>query len=148
MAEIPAPGFLSSIRLALSETGGRDPFAELRELHNPTTSWSGKKQCAHCAELCHSRSGLGCEDVDAEWPCPTIEILDAIAGADAPVTAITEVIEGGWYRSLLPSGELWCESSDRDDIRRQGPNGVPLTRQMMVTTIAKTWIPYEVADDE
>lgn len=33
--------------------------------------------CQYCAELCHSRSGLGCADdgLDAPWPCETIRIL-------------------------------------------------------------------------
>jgi hypothetical protein len=34
------------------------------------------KVCGHCASLCHSRSGLGCDDpTDALYPCDTIKLL-------------------------------------------------------------------------
>ena len=33
--------------------------------------------CEECHYLCHSRSGLVCDDVDGEWPCATIQALDA-----------------------------------------------------------------------
>jgi hypothetical protein len=32
-------------------------------------------QCGHCAELCHSRSGLGCDSPDAPYPCETVQLL-------------------------------------------------------------------------
>jgi hypothetical protein len=70
-----------------------DPARVLREvealraiidLHEPreyvtylkhVTYW----QCGYCAGLCHSRSGLGCEQpVDALWPCDTVRLLAAI----------------------------------------------------------------------
>lgn len=150
--EILPAGFLSSIRLQVEQTGGRDPFAKLRELHREGKAYgSGKPVCEHCAELCHSETGLGCgwpgPEPDGAWPCPTIQILDAIEPDDAPMTAITEVVEGGWYRSLLPSGELWCESSNPDDMRREGPPGLTLTLQRIVTTTTQTWVPYEVDDE-
>jgi len=44
-------------------------------LHRATTSYTGKKQCEHCAEQCHSRSGLNCDDPDAEWPCLTVQVV-------------------------------------------------------------------------
>jgi hypothetical protein len=56
------------------------------DLHEPVPSgysegrWSsgsqhGELQCSHCAGLCHSGSGLNCENPDAPWPCPTVRIL-------------------------------------------------------------------------
>jgi hypothetical protein len=36
---------------------------------------TGELQCEHCAEQCHSRSGLGCEQPDAPWPCPTVRLV-------------------------------------------------------------------------
>jgi hypothetical protein len=72
-----------------------DPARVLREvealraiidLHEPreyvtylkhVTYW----QCGYCADLCHSRSGLGCDSPDAPWPCETAELLEA----DQPV---------------------------------------------------------------
>jgi hypothetical protein len=56
------------------------------DLHAPFTQPYGSKhvQCGHCADLCHSRSGLGCDDpVDAPWPCPTVRLL-ALPYADDP----------------------------------------------------------------
>lgn len=45
-----------------------------------THNWSAGlripvQQCDHCADLCHSRSGLMCESPDAPWPCPTVRIV-------------------------------------------------------------------------
>ncbi|MFG1846751.1 hypothetical protein [Micromonospora carbonacea] len=35
-------------------------------------------QCEHCDELCHSDSGLACDDpVDGLWPCPTVRTVAA-----------------------------------------------------------------------
>ena len=43
-----------------------------------------RPQCAYCAGLCHSRSGLGCDDpIDALWPCDTVRLL-ALPYADHP----------------------------------------------------------------
>ena len=52
------------------------------ELHKEVGSWrSGVYQCGQCAELCHSTSGLGCEDpIDAVWPCPTVVAIQAALG--------------------------------------------------------------------
>ena len=49
------------------------------ELHKEVGSWrSGVYQCGQCAELCHSTSGLGCEDpIDAVWPCPTVVAIQS-----------------------------------------------------------------------
>lgn len=52
----------------------------VRALHAPVVAWTGQltyvAQCGHCASLCHSRSGLGCDSPDAPWPCDTIRALD------------------------------------------------------------------------
>jgi len=52
------------------------------ELHKEVGSWrSGVYQCGQCAELCHSTSGLGCEDpIDAVWPCPTVVAIRTALG--------------------------------------------------------------------
>ena len=52
------------------------------ELHKEVGSWrSGVYQCGQCAELCHSTSGLGCEDpIDAVWPCPTVTAIQSALG--------------------------------------------------------------------
>jgi hypothetical protein len=51
----------------------------LLDLHKPVPSGSiykpGPLVCTHCAELCHSRSGLGCDDLDGVYPCPTVRPL-------------------------------------------------------------------------
>ena len=39
-------------------------------------------ECEHCASLCHSRSGLGCETPDAPWPCDEIADLAASLGME------------------------------------------------------------------
>lgn len=52
-------------------------IAELRALHTPTLlNFHKVKQCEHCAELCHSHSGLMCDDTDGQYPCPTIQIVE------------------------------------------------------------------------
>ena len=50
--------------------------------HKCVESWrSGVYQCGHCAELCHSTSGLGCDDpIDAVWPCPTVAAIHQALG--------------------------------------------------------------------
>jgi hypothetical protein len=60
------------------------------ELHEPIPSQyvggryvgrPGDLQCSFCASLCHSSSGLRCEDPDAPWPCETVNLLaQAYAG--------------------------------------------------------------------
>ena len=46
------------------------------ELHKPMTGVnyrSNTPQCSYCRSLCHSNSGLNCEDDgDGLWPCGTI----------------------------------------------------------------------------
>lgn len=56
---------------------------QIVELHVPEEPWSGagRLQCAHCAGLCHSETGLGCEvEGDALFPCKTLLILAAGLG--------------------------------------------------------------------
>lgn len=49
------------------------------DLHEPRPSGSinrsGPTQCGYCADLCHSRSGLGCDSPDAPYPCDTVRLL-------------------------------------------------------------------------
>lgn len=42
-------------------------------------------QCAYCASLCHSRSGLGCDDLDAPAPC--LEITDLASSLGIEVSS-------------------------------------------------------------
>lgn len=51
------------------------------------------------------------------------------------------------YRSTLPDGSIWCESSDPEDMRRPGPPGIKLSRWSLVTTITYSWEPYEEDED-
>lgn len=62
-----------------------DAKRKLLDLHAPFKSnWHrGVLQCDHCAELCHSRSGLGCDSPDAPYPCPTVRLI-ALPYADRP----------------------------------------------------------------
>lgn len=49
---------------------------KLLDLHAPFTDHAGRVRCDHCSELCHSRSGLGCDEpADAMYPCPTVSLL-------------------------------------------------------------------------
>lgn len=41
-------------------------------------------QCDYCASLCHSRSGLGCDDPDAPAPCLEITDLATSLGIEVP----------------------------------------------------------------
>lgn len=46
------------------------------DLHAPLADYKGRVQCEYCAGLCHSRSGLGCDDpADAMYPCETVVLL-------------------------------------------------------------------------
>lgn len=64
-----------------------DAKRRMLELHAPVASGSyiqpGPLQCEHCADQCHSRSGLGCDSPDAPWPCDTVRLL-ALPYADRP----------------------------------------------------------------
>lgn len=64
-----------------------DAKRQLLDLHEPRPSGSiirsGPTQCGYCADLCHSRSGLGCDSPDAPYPCDTVRLL-AQPYADRP----------------------------------------------------------------
>lgn len=48
------------------------------DLHSPRSDYQGRQVCEYCADLCHSRSGLGCDDPDAPYPCDTVRLLAGI----------------------------------------------------------------------
>lgn len=54
----------------------------IRELHQPRETRPARfdqpaqVRCGHCADMCHSYTGLNCEyPYDAAWPCSTIQAL-------------------------------------------------------------------------
>jgi Family of unknown function (DUF6221) len=47
------------------------------DLHALQNDERGRAQCAYCARLCHSNSGLWCGEPDAPYPCETVRILVA-----------------------------------------------------------------------
>ncbi len=53
------------------------------ELHAPCVDGRDRAVCEYCSSLCHSRTGLMCDDPDAPYPCDTLRLL-AIAYADQP----------------------------------------------------------------
>lgn len=58
-------------------------FAALRavlDLHQPRDSVWAPQQCGHCADLCHSSSGLGCDQPEAPWPCATVHAIQSALG--------------------------------------------------------------------
>lgn len=64
-----------------------DAKRRILDLHAPVATgptWQpGPPQCEHCAGLCHSWSGTGCEGPDAPYPCPTVRLLAVpMAGRD------------------------------------------------------------------
>jgi len=80
-------GYPSRVRADL------DAKRQIIELHSPEPSHyvngrfifdePGTPQCEYCASLCHSRSGLSCDDPDAPYPCDTVRLL-ALPYADRP----------------------------------------------------------------
>ena len=59
------------------------PWQALRavlELHKPVempyAKVEGTLTCNYCSGLCHSRSGLSCEDCPPLYPCPTIQEIE------------------------------------------------------------------------
>lgn len=69
---------------------GNDPATVIRhcerdlmvlERHVPSGS-QRPVQCEFCAWLCHSRSGLGCDDPDAPYPCDEVRDLAAAYGIE------------------------------------------------------------------
>lgn len=63
------------IMAAIGDVEG-SPTERVRALHIQKLDYKGRPYCEECASLCHSRSGLGCDDVDGAWPCATIAALD------------------------------------------------------------------------
>lgn len=49
---------------------------DVLNLHAPRQYSDGTQlQCGHCADNCHSFSGLGCDSPDARWPCSTVRAV-------------------------------------------------------------------------
>ena len=68
------------------------PLAEVAlqaiiDLHAPVADGEGRLQCQHCSGLCHSRSGLSCDDPDAPFPCETIRLIAGTESGDTHVVA-------------------------------------------------------------
>ena len=54
------------------------------ELHKPVempyAKVEGTLTCNYCSGLCHSRSGLSCDDCPPLYPCPTIQAIEKELG--------------------------------------------------------------------
>lgn len=72
-------------KFAQQQLADVDAKRRIIELHSPfTNTYKKHVQCGHCAEQCHSYSGLSCDTpADALWPCPTARLL-ALPYADRP----------------------------------------------------------------
>lgn len=46
-----------------------------------------------------------------------------------------------WYRALLPDGMIWVESRDPEDMKRPGPEGIPLKFERM--TVRRVYGPWQ-----
>lgn len=74
---------LATINKTLTLDGWEDDIDTWRvalravvELHAPRQhDFSEALQCVHCADQCHSGSGLGCDSPDAPYPCDTIQVI-------------------------------------------------------------------------
>lgn len=85
--------FVEAPRRDVSHIARHDPARVLREvtmkrdllaLHKPgKADFYDVDQCDHCADQCHSSSGLSCEEPDARYPCDTVRTL-ATVHADHP----------------------------------------------------------------
>lgn len=51
---------------AAAMRGAREALAPLRELHKPTSDYSGASVCDHC---------LGDDTLSAPWPCATAKLV-------------------------------------------------------------------------
>jgi hypothetical protein len=82
---IPAtsvPGWADAVHIArhdparvLAEVEAKRRLLDLHEPYQALYGVAKVPQCSHCSELCHSRSGLGCDNPDAPYPCPTVRLL-------------------------------------------------------------------------
>ena len=54
------------------------------ELHKPVempyARVEGTLTCFYCSGMCHSRSGLSCENCPPVYPCPTIQAIEKELG--------------------------------------------------------------------
>ena len=60
-----------------------EPSGYINGVYQMASEPIGDPFCSHCANLCHSSSGIMCDNPDAPWPCPTVRIL-ALPYADHP----------------------------------------------------------------
>jgi hypothetical protein len=78
----PASMFSTLVKVVGERDELRRKVEAVRALHTPfeTPTRYGlpaRVQCDYCVRLCHSGSGLHCDEpYDAEWPCDTIKALD------------------------------------------------------------------------
>jgi hypothetical protein len=63
------------LRAVATERADISAKRRILELHAPFVDYQGRTICEHCANLCHSRSGLGCDDPDAPYPCDTVRLV-------------------------------------------------------------------------
>ena len=58
----------------------RTAFLAIVELHKPVempyARVEGTLTCNYCSGLCHSRSGLSCDDCPPLYPCATIQVIE------------------------------------------------------------------------
>ena len=57
-----------------------DALRAVVELHKPVempyARVEGTLTCSYCSGMCHSRSGLSCENCPPVYPCPTIQGIE------------------------------------------------------------------------
>jgi hypothetical protein len=90
----------------------------------------------------HRRDDDGSCNACHEAATVALEAL-AAAGRLLPEGASSEPFKT-WYRSLTPGGQLWCESSDPDEVARMSAGtGCTFERLEIVTVTLpwRTWVP-------
>jgi len=59
---------------------GMNALRAVVELHKPVempyARVEGTLTCNYCSGLCHSRSGLSCDNCPPLYPCPTIQAIE------------------------------------------------------------------------